>query len=84
MDDLVRMMVKQHCVCAICQGTFEDTPCVDHCHASDKVRGLLCHACNKMLGFARDNAEVLRTAAAYLDKAAGVTQDKNRDEVDHD
>lgn len=31
------------------------------------VRGLICHPCNKSLGFARDDAEVLRKLAGYVE-----------------
>jgi len=39
---------------------------VDHCHETGKVRGLLCPWCNKMLGFARDDAKVLAGGIKYL------------------
>jgi hypothetical protein len=32
---------------------------IDHDHKTNKVRGLLCHACNLTLGLARDNVEIL-------------------------
>lgn len=40
---------------------------VDHCHLNDKVRGLLCHNCNLILGHAKDNKSVLEKAIQYLD-----------------
>lgn len=64
------MLAAQGGRCAICRS---DTPggrftCfhVDHCHKTGKVRGLLCNACNHVLGCARDQVEVLQAAAAYL------------------
>lgn len=40
---------------------------VDHCHDSSNVRGLLCGSCNPMIGYAKDNIEVLKKAIAYLE-----------------
>lgn len=49
------LIASQNNGCAICGGAFGETkrtrPCVDHCHRTGKVRGLLCIACNCMLGF---------------------------------
>lgn len=41
--------------------------CVDHCHSTGLVRGLLCNHCNSMLGHARDNIETLAKGIAYLE-----------------
>lgn len=40
---------------------------VDHCHSTDKVRGLLCRSCNRALGLFKDDKEVLLRAAEYID-----------------
>lgn len=39
---------------------------VDHCHKTGKIRGLLCHSCNSMLGYAKDDITVLTKAIEYL------------------
>lgn len=39
---------------------------VDHCHATDKIRGLLCPECNKLIGLARESIAVLNGCATYL------------------
>lgn len=63
------MLASQNGVCAICQqpNAINRRLHVDHDHNSGKVRGLLCTNCNPMLGFAKDNKEVLRAAIAYLE-----------------
>ena len=53
--------------CKICQTDLENIiPCVDHCHGTGKVRGILCKSCNSMLGYAKDNTDTLKEAIAYL------------------
>jgi hypothetical protein len=42
--------------------------CIDHCHSTGVVRGALCGACNLMLGAAKDNTEILRAGAEYLER----------------
>lgn len=41
---------------------------VDHCHVTQKIRGVLCIKCNSLLGFCNDNIEVLNSAIKYLIK----------------
>lgn len=43
--------------------------CVDHCHDSGRVRGILCAPCNMGIGHLRDDPEVLRAAIGYLERA---------------
>jgi hypothetical protein len=64
-----QMSVSQNGVCAICKGKSKDGRRlhVDHCHASGKVRGLLCHDCNRGLGMFQDNTIFLQNAKEYLD-----------------
>lgn len=67
------MLAAQDGKCAICSNpeTIERNGkprllAVDHCHASNKVRGLLCGNCNPMIGYAKDNIQVLESAVQYL------------------
>ena len=41
---------------------------IDHCHTTGRVRGILCHACNVLLGHARESVDILQSAQAYLKK----------------
>lgn len=49
--------------CDICGA---EATCVDHCHATGKVRGGLCHHCNLVLGHAFDNCDTLESCIQYL------------------
>lgn len=39
---------------------------VDHCHQTGRVRKLLCHRCNTMIGLAKESLNTLRSAIDYL------------------
>lgn len=54
----------QNYLCRIC--TEEEVKVVDHCHATNRVRGLLCYKCNNLLGMAKDNTNILLSAVEYL------------------
>jgi hypothetical protein len=81
------MLEAQRGVCAVCgrppKGKRRQRAlCVDHDHRSGTVRGLLCYDCNLMLGHAKDDAEVLRRAADYLQAhGAAVPGTGTRDDV---
>ncbi|MFF8290006.1 endonuclease VII domain-containing protein [Streptomyces sp. NPDC016309] len=75
------MLATQGGVCAICEQPDGNglALCVDHDHGCCPdaartcgrcVRGLVCSACNHGLGKFRDSPELLRAAAAYLERHA--------------
>lgn len=66
--DYDAMFEKQNGVCAICQEPPDelDCLCVDHCHASNRIRSLLCRKCNTGLGSFRDSSDLLEAAINYL------------------
>lgn len=45
---------------------------VDHCHETNKIRGLLCGKCNTLLGNAADSIEILEASIEYLQKSDGL------------
>ncbi len=61
------MQEKQDGKCAICLRPTERL-CVDHCHTTKQVRGLLCGHCNSAIGLFGENAEVMLRAIEYLKK----------------
>lgn len=52
--------------CNICQVSL-DKAHLDHCHKTNKVRGVLCTQCNIGLGMFKDSPEVLQRAIKYLE-----------------
>ena len=58
------MVAAQGGTCAVCSGPAQH---VDHDHETGEVRGILCFNCNQALGNVRDNPDVLRGLARYLD-----------------
>lgn len=66
--------------CDICKEpfTFQKKPCLDHCHNTNQIRGLLCNGCNSGIGFLNHDPQWLRNAAEYMDKHNSVWEcDKN-------
>jgi hypothetical protein len=78
-ENYEKMLIEQKEVCKIC-GNKETRKCgktkkvlrlvLDHCHLTDKVRGLLCHKCNIILGYAEDDINILHSAIIYLEENA--------------
>ncbi|QNN99906.1 endonuclease VII [Pseudomonas phage phiPsa267] len=72
LEDYNLMLTAQNSSCKICLTTeprgVGSVFHVDHCHQSGSIRGLLCMACNIMLGKAQDNIETLKAAINYLEE----------------
>jgi hypothetical protein len=64
--DFERMLIRQNFRCAVCRIRPADTLCVDHCHVTGEVRGLLCRKCNTGLGCFNDSPVLMLKAMAYL------------------
>lgn len=66
--DYYEMLRKQNGCCAVCKEKMSGQRLrVDHDHATGIVRGLLCFRCNTTLGSTKDNPQLLRELASYLD-----------------
>lgn len=53
-------------VCEVCGSSKRI--CYDHDHATGLHRGWLCDACNRALGYVKDNPVTLRALADYLER----------------
>jgi len=63
-----KMLIAQAGLCAICRSNNQNNRLsIDHCHVTEKIRGLLCINCNTGLGKFGDSIEMLRTAIEYLE-----------------
>lgn len=69
LQDYENMLIKQNGVCGICY-----KPCpvhgylsVDHCHTSNKVRGLLCNNCNAGIGMFKDDPQLFKNATEWIE-----------------
>lgn len=71
-EDYNQMFVEQQGLCKICgssQSMFKKLLHIDHCHKTKKVRGLLCPLCNHLLGNAKDEIGILKSAIKYLENS---------------
>lgn len=74
LDEYNRLLTQQGGVCAICQESETSVKkngeiaslCIDHCHTTGKVRGLLCRMCNSALGKFKESLVILDRAKSYL------------------
>jgi hypothetical protein len=64
------MLEKQNFKCAACDQSFDvtDRSCVDHCHNSGTVRGVLCTSCNMSLGLMKENPDLIMKLAEYASR----------------
>ena len=69
-EEFNSLLESQQYSCKICKTTSpigkHNQWCVDHCHKSGKLRGILCPKCNMALGLFNDSIESLEQAIAYL------------------
>lgn len=70
-EDYNKLLTSQNNCCATCQspnpgGRSAVYFHVDHCHVTGKIRGLLCQACNNVLGLVKDNINTLKAMIKYV------------------
>jgi hypothetical protein len=75
LDEYNKLLSKQKNKCSICEidnnGKYRNKArafAVDHCHNTNKIRGLLCSDCNIAIGLLKDNTKYLQSAINYLNK----------------
>lgn len=72
--DYSLILAKQRNSCAICNRQENEIKarkgkrkfCVDHCHRTGKVRGILCGACNTAIGLLMENDLSMWNAIKYI------------------
>lgn len=76
-EEIKTMIDKQNNLCAICGlpetrksslGNEIKNLSIDHNHETGQIRELLCNHCNALLGFSRENIDILEKTIAYIKK----------------
>lgn len=71
LEEYTSKLEKQHHCCALCGKTQKEEKsalCVDHDHKTGQIRDLLCRVCNRALGLFKDDPQLLKKAAEYLER----------------
>lgn len=64
-EEYASLLSRQNFLCAICKSECKKLH-VDHCHVTNRVRGLLCPQCNTGLGKLGDTSTTVYKAYLYL------------------
>lgn len=74
-NEYTTLLKNQENACAICYKPLKlhkgidlpiDVACVDHCHTTGRIRGLLCSHCNSAIGLLKEDKRVLKRIVKYL------------------
>ncbi len=72
-DQFEQISEAQNHKCALCFFPASEMRhkklCVDHCHETGRVRGLLCHPCNTLLGRIGDNVAGVTRMLEYVSRS---------------
>lgn len=76
LEDYREMLKNQNNACKICQAPPKEKRrlCVDHCHKTGKVRGLLCDKCNKAIGLLNDDIKLFENVIEHLRGVCSVVE----------
>ena len=73
LQEYLGMWQEQNGLCKICNKPSKKVRLgIDHCHKTNKIRGLLCNSCNSGLGLFQDDSKILALAIKYLDGAQSI------------
>ena len=69
-EEFNSLLSSQNNKCAICNKDITNVAKVDHCHETNKIRGLLCNRCNIGLGYYEilKKEDLLEKMLIYLEK----------------
>jgi len=65
---LIESVTKGCQICGVALVLKKEGYAIDHCHKTNKIRGILCRNCNHGLGNFRDNVSTMKSAIKYLRK----------------
>lgn len=74
LEQYSELLKKQKYSCAVCErhvSEFDKELAVDHNHATQEIRGLLCTYCNHRVVGRHTNGELLRRVADYVEQGTG-------------
>lgn len=69
-EEYSKIIESQNNKCCICGDELKSGSggkAVDHCHNSNKIRGILCQPCNVTLGLLKENINTLKSMITYLE-----------------
>jgi hypothetical protein len=83
-DQFHELLFSQDGQCAICQDPLKlgKNTHVDHCHKSDRVRAILCHPCNMLVGHIEARPDVVLAAMSYVQRHQEITASIETQEIE--
>ena len=76
-DQFTNLLNEQDSRCVMCKKVLVDDvetrsiknkPCVDHCHKTGYIRGILCFSCNHLVGYMEQSDYIVKQGFDYLKK----------------